>query len=859
MTGKKNSIFLTASASALKSLLTLFILLLSSASFAQSTGVVFGIVTESSGKPIEGVTVAMLGIPGPPAITDKDGKYELNVLADTTVTLVFDNISYKQKRKSVKLVANQRLQLNQVLFDNPRVIDEVEITTQGRTTTLITLPIKDIYLPTSNQDFNAILFTQPGVYNKNELSSQYSVRGGNFDENLIYVNDIEVYRPFLIRSGQQEGLSFVNSDLVSGVMFSAGGFDAKYGDKMSSVLDIRYRRPREFGGTVSSSLLGTNLHLEGASENKLFTWLMGARYKTNRYVLGSLETDGDYRPRFIDVQTFLTYDLSDRWEIGFLGNVAQNKFQMIPQTRETSFGTLNEALRLRVYFDGQEIDEFTTLMGALSAVYHPNNELNMKFTGSAFRSKETETFDILGEYYIDELENDFGEETFGQVVFNRGIGAFLNHGRNYLDAYVFNFEHRGTKIKGKKQTLWGVKYQREMIEDKLSEWKMIDSAGYVLPQGDPFVIELQDVYKTVNTLESNRYSGYYQKIWSWDTKDTAEVSLSAGVRSNYWEVNDQLLFSPRSTVSYKPKWRRTVLVDSVKTKEDVDILFRFSTGLYHQPPFYRELRDLEGNLNLDVEAQMSLHFVLGSDLNFKAWNRPFKFVSEIYYKYLDNIVPYEIDNVRIRYYATNNARGYATGLDMKVNGQFVKGVESWVSLSFMQTREDIKDDYYYTYYNSDGEEIIKGYTINSVAVDSVRHEPGFIPRPTDQRVNFGLFFQDNMKRWPNFKMHLNLLFGTGVPFGPPSFERYKDTLRMPPYRRVDIGFSYQLVKEGKKLPESSILRHLKSVWLGLEVFNLLQVNNTISYFWIKDVTNRQYAIPNYLTSRQLNARMIVKF
>lgn len=844
----------------LRAALTFILLLFISGAIAQSTGIVFGTVTDSHNKPVEQVTVAILGLPTwEPAFTDANGYYELLVPSDTSITIVFDYLSFKRRQKTITLSANERLQLNQTLVEDTRVLGTVEIVESGRTTTLKSLPTKDIYLPSGGGEFNALLFTQPGVYNKNELSSQYSVRGGNFDENLVYVNDIEIYRPFLIRSGQQEGLSFVNSDLVSNVLFSAGGFDAKYGDKMSSVLDIQYRRPRELAGTVSASLLGTNLHLEGASKDLRFTWLTGARYKSNRYVLGSLDTDGEYRPRFTDVQAFFTYDVSDVWELNFLGNYASNKFSVIPQTRETTFGTINEALRLKVYFEGQEVDEFQTLMGALTGVYHPNNDLNMKFIGSVFRSKETETFDILGEYWIDELETDFGKETFGQVKFNRGVGGFLNHGRNYLDAYVFNLEHKGVKSKGRDQTLWGVKVQREMIEDRLSEWKMIDSAGYALPQGDPFVIELQDVYKTINKLQSNRYSGYFQKVWNWETKDTSQISLSAGARASYWEVNRQPLMSPRATFSYKPRWTRTVTEDSVEVIKSPDILFRFSAGLYHQPPFYREIRDIEGNLNLDVKAQTSIHFVLGSDLNFKAWNRPFKFVSEVYYKQLENIIPYEIDNVRIRYYAANNARGYATGVDMKVNGQFVNGVESWFSLSFMQTREDITGDYYYDYYNSDGAKILPGYTLNNIAVDSVRHEPGYIPRPTDQRVNFALFFQDKMPRFPDFRMHLNLLFGTGVPFGPPSLERYKDTLRMPPYRRVDIGFSYQLVKEDKKLPEKSIFKHLRSVWIGMEVFNLLQVNNTISYFWLTDVTGRQYAIPNYLTARQLNARMIVKF
>lgn len=836
----------------------LSLVMLTATAIAQNTGTVYGVITDNQGKPVEQVNVSIFGSPASPATTNADGTYEYSIPSDTTVTLVFTNINFRQKTRNVRLKPGERQLVNVSLQPNPNVTDTVIVIGEPFTP-MIRIPTLNAYIPTSSGDFNAILFTQPGVYSKNELSSQYSVRGGNYDENLVYVNDIEIYRPFLVRSGQQEGLSFINSDLVSEILFSAGGFEARYGDKLSSVLDIQYRRPREFNGTVSASLLGSNVHLEGTSENRLFTWLLGARYKTNQYVLGSLDTEGEYKPRFTDVQAYLTYDISDVWEIDFLGNIATNKYSVVPQTRETTFGTLNEALRLKVFFEGQEVDEFQTAMGAISTIYHPNNDLNLKFIASAFRSKENETFDILGEYYIDQLESDFGKETFGQVAFNRGVGAFLNHGRNYLEAYVLNAEHKGVRTNGFNQLRWGVKYQHEIIEDKLSEWNMIDSAGYSLPQGDPFVIELQDVYKAVNNLQSNRYSGYIQQSWFKETKDTAEITFNIGTRASFWDVNKQFLLSPRATFSWKPNWKKTVMEDSVPVKKDVDIVFRLSSGFYHQPPFYRELRDIRGNLNLDLKAQTSIHFVIGSDLNFMAWNRPFKFVSELYYKYLDNIVPYEIDNVRIRYYAHNNARGYATGIDLKVNGQFVKDVESWASISFMQTREDIKDDFYYTFFNSDGEEIIPGFTQNNVAVDSVRHEPGFIPRPTDQRVNFGLFFQDNMKRWPNFKMHLNLLFGTGVPFGPPSFERYKDTLRMPPYRRVDIGFSYQLVKEGHKLPKSNMFHFFKSVWLTMEVFNLLQTNNTISYFWIKDVTDRQYAIPNYLTSRQLNARMIIKF
>ena len=815
---------------------------------AQSTATVYGTITDTENGPIEEVVVSIVGSSQPAVYTDKKGKYSYTVPADQEVTVAFFHLSHIKEQLTVKLRVNEILEVNRSLvFKN--TITEVEVTDKNRFQEITRLdPLNITHIPTASQDFNAILFTLPGVSNRNELSSAYSVRGGNFDENLVYVNDIEVYRPFLVRSGQQEGLSFINPDMVSSVLFSAGGFEAKYGDKMSSVLDVQYRRPRKFAGTVSGSLLGGSLHLEGASKDYRFTWLVGTRYKTNQYLLKSLDTKGQFKPSFIDAQGFFTYDLTTNWELDVLTNYSSNKYQIVPESRETDFGTLNQALRLKIYFDGQEVDKFQTMLGAISAVYHDHNEkIRLKFIASAFNSKEAEAFDIQGQYYISELETDFGKPNFGEEVGERGVGTFLNHARTNLSAYVFSGEHKGTyRITRNKQALWGIKYSNENISDNLKEWKYVDSAGFSLPIADPQEIILQDVVRQKINLSSNRFSGYLQGILSKELKDTSSISLTAGIRANYWDLNKQFLFGPRATFGFKPNWKR-------------DFLFKLSSGYYYQPPFYRELRDQQGTINYNIKAQTSIHFVLSSDYNFKAWNRPFKFIAEAYYKYLDNIIPYEIDNVRIRYSAKNNARGYATGIDFKVNGDFIKGIESWASLSIMQTKEDLKDDFYYDYFNSDGEKIIPGYTFNKIAVDSVRHEPGYIPRPTDQRVSFGLFFQDQMPGIPDLKMHLNLLFGSGVPFGPPHSERYKQVFRMPPYRRVDIGFSYQVLKEKREVKEKSIGKYLKSVWMSLEVFNLLGTNNTVSYIWVSDVTNRQYAVPNYLTQRQLNLRMIVKF
>ena len=825
-----------------------FLFFSSFALFAQSTATVYGKITNSDNEPLEDVSISILGSPQAPVYTNKKGEYTYTIPADADVIIVFYSLGHIREQRSIKVAAGEKLNMSKVLsFSN--LIKEVVVSDERSRFSEVTRidPLVITHIPTASQDFNAILFTLPGVSSRNELSSSYSVRGGNFDENLVYVNGIEIYRPFLVSSGQQEGLSFINPDLVSSVLFSAGGFEAKYGDKMSSVLDVQYRRPRTFSGTVSASLLGENLHLEGSSKNHRLTWLLGARYKTNKYLLGSLDTKGDYKPSFTDVQSYMTFDFTPKWELDVLGNFASNKYQFIPQNRETDFGTLNQALRLQIYFDGQEVDKFNTMLGALSGIYHDKDDKwNLKFIGSAFNSKENEAVDIQGQYYIDDLETDFGKANFGNVIANRGVGTYLNHTRDNLDASVFSMEHKGVYAAGRKQLLWGAKYSKEIISDKLSEWKYVDSAGFSIPFTDPQQIILQDVVKQKINISSNRISGYAEGVWSKETKDTSVVSATLGVRGNYWDFNNQALVGPRGSFGFKPYWKR-------------DFLFKFSSGYYYQPPFYKELRDENGNINHNIKAQTSIHCVLTSDYNFRSWKRPFKFTGEAYYKFLNNLIPYEVDNVRITYSAKNNAQGYATGIDLKVNGEFVRGLESWASMSVMETRYDIKDDFYYDYYNSDGKKIIPGYTTNNKPVDSVHFSPGYISRPTDQRVNFGLFFQDKMPGYTDLKMHLNLLFGSGVPFGPPHSPYYQQTLRMPPYRRVDIGFSYQALREDRIVKTKNPTRYLKSVWLSFEVFNLLGTNNTISYIWVEDVTARQYAVPNYLTQRQLNFRMIVKF
>lgn len=833
----------------------LFIFFIPGFSFAQKTAVVYGTVTDQKGNPLEGVTIAIVGSSGG-TFTDAKGKYNLNVPAGNDITIAFSYIGYNIQNVIVRLNENEKRELNRNLDPGMQNLPPVEVSDQkSRESGMTRINPRDAgTIPTPSGNFEAIIATMPGVISNNELSSQYSVRGGNFDENLVYVNDFEIYRPQLVRSGQQEGLSFVNSDMVSSVLFSAGGFESIYGDKMSSVLDVKYRKPKKFAGSFNGSLLGGGLQLEGITKNKKLSYLTGIRYKSNQYLLKSLETKGEYKPSFLDAQALVSYQVGKHTEISLIGNYSRNKYQVIPATRSTEFGTINQALRLTIYFEGQEVDNFETMMGGVSISHSIKEKVRLKLLASAFHTDESESFDILGQYYLDELERDLGSDDFGEAAFNRGVGSFLDHARNKLTGNVYNVEHKGSVFLSSSEWQYGIKFQHESFEDKLNEWKYVDSAGFSLPhprdnpgQPGPYNQEiiLQNVLKTKINLSTNRAMGYLQYNHSFG-EDRAVV-LTAGIRAHYSDLNEDIVAGPRATLSYKPKWRR-------------NLVFRGSSGFYYQPPFYRELRDFEGKINPAIKAQRSIHFVAGSDYQFLAFGREFKLVGELYYKMLNDLVPYKIENLRIRYLADNNSKGYAAGADFRINGEFVPGTESWISLSLLKTQEDIIDDFYYDYYNSDGEKIIKGYTFNAIPTDSIRREPGYIPRPTDQRLTFSMFFQDYIPKFPSYKMHMSLVVGTGLPFGPPGDDKYKDVFRVPPYRRVDIGFSKTFIDEDN--PKKHRLKwanHIKSLWVSLEVFNLLQVNNTVSYIWVADITNRYYAVPNYLSARTINLRLNVRF
>lgn len=727
----------------------------------------------------------------------------------------------------------------------------------------------------------------------NELTSNYNVRGGNYDENLVYVNGFQVFRPFLTRSGQQEGMSFIHSSLVEDVRFSAGGFAANYGDRLSSVLDITYKTPSGFHASAMASLLGVEAHVEEAV-NQRFNFLVGARYRSNGYFLNTLPTKGAYNPVFADAQILTNYQLNENWTWSFLGHFSTNAYRFAPQTAQSDFGTANEAYRLMIYFEGQESSNFQTLMGGTSLKY-AKNKTKLDFYASAFQSDEREYFDILGQYYINELETDPSKEEFGDSIATLGVGGFLNHARNRLQAQIFSVYHNGSYLladgftdankthKRYSELTWGAQVQIDQFKDVLSEWRLIDSAGYSLPQTEPSQIILFETIKGNLALNGWRATSYLMWSNSWtkvsrqkkiqgtykkdgqkiNWSDTLAVStqkfnLQIGLRGGYTSINQEPYFTPRISFSYAPAaymWQ-----DGKPVRRG--LLFKLSSGLYYQPPFYREFRTFDGQLALGVQAQKSLHIVAGSEFLFQMWGRqtPFKLNTELYYKYLWDLNPYEIENVRTRYYANNNAVGYAYGLDINVHGEFVEGIQSFFKLGLLSTKEDIKGDQYTIYYNAAGERIIFGYSEDQTVVDSTVVLPGFIPRPTDQWLTFGALVQDQMPGFEAFKVQMGLQYGSRLPYGPPDFTRYKDTLRLRSYFRVDLGLSYDLLhnKTQTKMGKKG-WQQLDQALVSLEIFNVLGVNNVLSKQWIQDVQGKFYSVPNYLTQRLFNLKFSIAF
>lgn len=815
-----------------KRLSVLIIVLLASATcvLAQQFAYINGRVTDTRGRSIDAVTVAVSGT-SIGTSTDRKGRYELKVPVNSSITVAYTFVGYETQTRSLTMIPGQRKTIDVSLVASETKLDEFVKKAERRDeagNVKIDVSKADI-IPTVGFGSGVEAIIKTYVGSNNEMTSQYNVRGGNYDENLVYVNDFEIYRPFLTRSGQQEGMSFVNADLVSGVNFSIGGFQARYGDKMSSVLDVDYKTPTEFGGRAMVSALGASLALEGASKNQKLTWLLGARQKSNQYLLQSQPTKGVYNPSFTDIQADIKYRFSDKWEMELIGNYARNRFNFIPEEQTSSFGLINKAYQLRVFYDGAEIDQFDSRFGGISTTYKPNKKLRLKLLASGFQTNEKETYDISGEYLLGELETDLGKEDFGQVKTYLGTGVIHTYARNYLQVNVGDVGHRGSYDAGNHFVQWGLGANFTTITDKLNEWERRDSAGFTQPF-DPDRLELTRVYSSASTFDYMRYTGYLQDNFRFG--DSLDLTGSIGARFNYSTLNNELLVSPRAHLAFKPKWQS-------------DVVFKLAGGLYQQPPFYREMRDLNGNVNQALKAQKSYHVLLGTDLNFESWNRPFKLTTEVYYKGLWDIVPYEYDNVRIRYFGKNNAVGRVYGGEVRLYGDIVKDATSWISIGIMKAEEDITDDLI----------VYKGVS----GADSATEEPGYVPRPADQRFMLGMYFEDYLPRNENFKMHLNLIYTTGLPFGPPDQKRYGDTLRLPQYIRVDIGFS-ALLLDGSKHTEKKVWGSFKKIWFSLEAFNLLGIQNTLSYTWIQDQsTQLTFAVPNRLTSRLINAKLIVDF
>lgn len=814
-------------------LLLIISILYSTALWAQKA-TVRGVILDVFDQPIPSVNITF-GNTG--AISDLDGYYLIEISANKQVQVTYSHIGHKNVQATLNLSNNEDYELNPVMKTDIEQIATVVISGREnkRIQGITTLSPEAIRrMPSAISGVTSLLTSLPGINSNNELSTQYAVRGGNYDENLVYVNEIEVYRPFLIRSGQQEGLSFVNDDLTSSVDFSAGGFQAKFGDKLSSVLDITYRKPTELQASVDASLLGASVSAGGISDDGKFTGIVGLRYRDNSLFVNAKETQTNFKPTFLDAQTYLSYKFNNKLEVGFLGNIAINKYSYKPLTRQTNFGTLADPVALLVFYDGQEEDKYDTYFGALKATYVASQNYTAKFIGSIYQTQEQEYFDILAQYRLGEVDTSIGSENLGEVTFSEGIGSQLTHARNNLDALIVNLEHKGNATIGENEFEYGVKFTHEDIRDRVQEYEIIDSAGFSirppvidfanLQPYEPFTSEIVPYtnIRAQNDVQINRLSGYGQ--WSRRTTiGSTDLWLNAGVRAHNWSVSGQdiqtttqTVFSPRAQVSLKPNW-------------DKDMLFRLSGGVYHQPPFYRELRDSTGTVRPGVKAQKSIHLVLGNDYSFDLWDRPFTLNSEVYYKKLTDVNPYTLDNVRIRYRARNNAVAYAYGLDLRLAGEFVPGTESWISLGYLKTQENIDNR-------------------------------GYIFRPTDQRLKIGMLFQDYVKVVPNLKGYLNLQYNTGLPGGSPSYaDPYNFQERLPDYKRVDLGVSYVII-DAQRQKEEGVLKYFKELTLGAEIFNIFDVQNSISNTFVRDVyTKVQYSIPNYLSPRVFNVRLTAKF
>lgn len=842
----------------MKTVFTLISLFLLQWAGAQS--LISGRIYREDNQPLGMVKVSN-SASGKTVYSDTLGRYSIAYVPRKKNILSFNHPFYKTHTHTVPPLYEDELYRYDVVLDTMAVVLKGGGVTAERTRKS-TIEIKPLSSrPSVSGDFADFIKTQPGVSSNNELSAQYNVRGGSYDENLIYVNDIEIYRPQLIRSGQQEGLSFINPDLVSHVSFSAGGFEARFGDKLSSVLDVTYRSPKQFASGVQAGMLGASFFAEGLvkarrrvglRDSVRFTYIMGGRYRALKNVLNSLDAEGLYQSRFGDFQSLITWHFNPYHRLELLLNLAGNSYLFAPEYQETTFGTLQSALRLQIGMDGQEIMKYSSSMGAVSYIYN-KRKVELKFMASGFVSSESEHYDIEGAYNISELDNNLGSGSFGDAKTLLGNGYFINHARNNLYFTVFNLAHQGNirlrGIAGSKKTIsdfselrhpgriiYGLRWQAEEISDRFKEWKYSDSAGYHI---NPFAVSdtaifLRDYVRSKAEIRNNRLSAFAQ--WHQGFGSVNQFTLTAGARYLYSSLNEQSLFSPRVQLYFEPNkaYNHRHKNDSVPLRKN--LVLKAAYGYYYQAPFYREMRGFDGSINKALKAQRSIHYTAGADFGFKMQGRAFRFSGELFFKDLDYQVPYILDNIRIRYYANNNARGYAAGFDTRVYGEFIKGLESWFSLSMLKTDEIIR------YTNSAGTET----------------ETPYLRRPTDRRVSVAVMFQDELKTNKDYRMHLMLNYGSSLPYYLGGDARYTEGNSIPAYRRVDIGFSKMMIG-GEGRSGLRKVRHIRNLWIGADVFNLLQINNVISYLWVKDFSNNTYGVPNYLTGRRLNLRLVCTF
>lgn len=784
--------------------LILQIFMLCMAMYAQAQSFTLqGRVVDESGSPVEFASVSCLK-QGKMTMTSLKGEYSLQLHSADSVEVRFSMVGYKTKIRVLRRPRGKQT-LQVVLYSNDNELGEVTVTgtriQSGQTQELKKEHLKNLPSVSGNA-VEELIQSQAGVSTHSELSSQYNVRGGSFDENSVYINNVEVYRPFLVRSGQQEGISVINPDMVEKIEFSTGGYEARYGDKMSSALNITYKRPKPFEASVSASLLGASAYV-GVS-NKKVSWSNGLRYKTTRNLLGSLDTKGEYKPTFIDYQTYFTYTPNERWDINFLGNISNNHYNFSPEDRETNFGTMENVKSFRVYFDGQEKDVFRTFFGSLGITRHFGKNTSLSLIASAFKTREQEKYDIQGQYWLTQTETSE----------NLGVGTYFQHARNYLNAHVESLKLL-LKTKQKRHDIEGaLTFKKEHISENSVEYEMRDSSNYSIPHTGKDLYMIYSM-RAKNVLDANRIEAYIQDTYRFGGGEgQSHYTLNYGVRFAHWSYTKETILSPRVSLGIIPAFNENVTM-------------RFAAGLYYQAPFFKEIRDTTtvngityAKLNNKAKSQRSIHFIAGYDYRFKLNNRQFKFTAEAYYKLLGNLVPYSVNNVKVVYYGDNESSGHAAGLDFKIYGEFVPGTDSWLSLSLMSTK----------------------MKLNGVT----------IPLPTDQRYALNLFFTDYFPGTDRWKMSLKLAFADGLPFSAPHRELESNSFRAPAYKRADIGLSYRLINNADNHNKKNPLRNL---WLGVECLNLFGINNVNSYYWITDVTGQQYAVPNYLTGRQLNFRI----